>query len=510
MTRYLAALPMLGVCVLLGCDAGDDGSGNARPTSTATAITTATAPPVFTATQAPTSPVPSSPTPVRTATGIPTGTVTATVTATPIMQTPTTPTPDPLGPEVTFFGVARADDVVQETNRFDELGRPIYERLLGQGFSLIIEGGRGMGSREPGIEAFEEDGTAPDLQLLVSQPLGNGSPEVCDYDIFDPSVTGGIPATTPLAFSDDPSVVGAMNDLGCRVNDGTGIPRARVTGDNACTQMNGEFDFVNSISRVQFCLPVAKAWAFPPGDTVVAVRVRNQVGIVSASKEIVIRVLRNDPDVCAGLGERRFTIARPESMLLSTAGEGDVSIDPWLEGPLNICAGAQRVDGSYSLTLVEDAFFAFTAADDSVFCVRLSARESSGSIDCDGGSAHDVVASQELPDAPIVTSGLGVDAGPGAATLNTRVSIVGLPAGSTAADCGSQPPTDGGFSTSLTTAQALGELIDGDQELSLAAIGTNFDCDRWTETDSPGTFVLAFPVPGTIAGDTVNALVLTD
>jgi hypothetical protein len=366
-----------------------------------------------------------------------------------------------------------------------------------------------MGSL-PGSQAFDENGNPPDLQVLVSRPLGDGSPEVCDYDIFDPELTGGVPGTDPFEFSDDPAVIDAMNDLGCRVNDGTGIPQARVSPDNACTQMNGQFDFVAPNTRVQFCLPIAKDWAFPPGDTVVAARVQSTTGVVSASKEIVIRVLRSDPNACQGLGKRTFTIARPESMLLSTAGEGDVSIDPWLDGPLTICAGPALLDGSSSLSLVEDAFFAFTAADDSVFCVGLSARESSGFIDCDGGSAHAVRVSQTIPNGPTVTTGLGIDAGPGAATLNTRVSILGLPAGSTAADCGSQPLPRGGFSTALTTAQASGRLISGEQDLSLAATGMNFDCDRWTETDSPGTFVFAFPVLNTIVGDTVNALVLVD
>jgi hypothetical protein len=140
----------------------------------------------------------------------------------------------------------------------------------------------------------------------------------------------------------------------------------------------------------------------------------------------------------------------------------------------------------------------------------MSVGESFGELDCDGGSAHDVSTVQELPDAPIVTTGLGTDAGPGAATLNTRVSILGLPAGSTAAHCLLSPRPGGGFTTALTTATASGRLIRGVEEISLEATGANFDCDRWTETDSPGAFVFAFPVPDTIVGDTVNVLVLAD
>lgn len=510
MARYTSVLPLLGLCVLLGCGGDDDIGGSATPTSTTGP--TATAPPAFTATQAPTStartPAVNSPTPTRTATGIPTGTATATVPA----GSPTpTATPDPFAPEVTFFGVARADDVLQETDLFDAKGRPVYERLLGQGLTLIIEAGRGMGSADPGVEAYDPDGNPPDLQLLVSRPLGDGSPEVCDYDIFDSRVTGGVPATEPLEFSDDPAVVGAMNDLGCRVNDGTGMPLARTKRYNACTQMNGEFDFVDSETRAQFCLPIARDWAFPAGDTIVAARVRNEAGSISAPKEIVIRVLRRDPNACDGLGERIFTLARPASMLLSSAGEGDASVGPWLEGPLNLCAGAELVDGSYTLSLADDAVFGFRLVDDSILCVGLSARDSLGSLDCDGGSSHDVLATQQVPFSPMLHLGLGDDAGPGAATLTTTLSIIGLPAGSTAADCESLRYS-GVLKTGLTTAEAAAVLTNPNDgtNLSIELTGTNFDCDRWTETDSPGTLVLAFPAAGTRAGDTVNALVLAD
>lgn len=512
MTRSARVLPLLGLCVLLGCGGDDDIGASATPTASMapTAMATATAPPAFTATRPPTAtvrtPAPNTPTPTRTATGIPTGTATATVRS-PIP----TATPDPLAPEITFFGVARADDIIQETNLFDAQGRPIYERLLGQGLTLIIEAGRGMGSAQPGVDAYDPDGNPPDLQLLVSRPLGDGSPEVCDYDIYDSSVTGGVPATQPLEFSEDPSVVGAMNDLGCRVNDGAGRPRARTRPINACTQMNGVFDFVDPSTQAQFCLPIARDWAFPAGDTIVAARARSTAGSVSAPQEIVVRVLRRDTNACDGLGERIFTLARPDSMLLSSAGEGDVSVGPWLEGPLHLCAGAQLVDGAYALALVDDAVFGFRLVDDSVLCVSLRARDSAGMLDCNGGSSHDVLAIQDLPASPTLQVGLGDDAGPGAATLTATLSVIGLPAGSSAADCESLS-YEGGLRTALTTAHAAAVLtnpIDG-TDASIELTGTNFDCDRWTETDSSGTFVLAFPAAGTRAGNTVNAFVLAD
>jgi len=59
----------------------------------------------------------------------------------------------------------------------------------------------------------------------------------------------------------------------------------------ACTRTpSGSFATVNSLSTTQFCIPIAKAWAFPAGDTVVAVRVRDQAGNLGPVQEMVVRV----------------------------------------------------------------------------------------------------------------------------------------------------------------------------------------------------------------------------
>jgi len=41
---------------------------------------------------------------------------------------------------------------------------------------------------------------------------------------------------------------------------------------------------------VQFCLPIALAWAFPVGDTVLAVRVRDILGNSGEIREIIVRI----------------------------------------------------------------------------------------------------------------------------------------------------------------------------------------------------------------------------
>jgi hypothetical protein len=43
-------------------------------------------------------------------------------------------------------------------------------------------------------------------------------------------------------------------------------------------------------SQIQFCVPIARAWAFAQGETIVAVRVLDTLGNPSPPKEMVIRV----------------------------------------------------------------------------------------------------------------------------------------------------------------------------------------------------------------------------
>src|SRR5262249_47429937 len=104
---------------------------------------------------------------------------------------------------------------------------------------------------------------------------------------------GGIPATDPLRFTDDPTVIDAINDLGCRADDGTGQPIGRPASQQACTSSNLSstgYAFVDHDSTMQYCLPIAAAWAFPAGDTIVAGRVRDVSGRTGATREIVVRV----------------------------------------------------------------------------------------------------------------------------------------------------------------------------------------------------------------------------
>lgn len=166
-------------------------------------------------------------------------------------------------------------------------GWPIFERPFGYGFALVIEGKRGPNNKLPGVSTFEDFGR-PDLQILVSRPLGDGSPTVCDND--PDLVIGGVPASS--SFAETQPITDAINDLACRFVDGNGLTMGRSRSDDACTRFpDGSFHFVDSTSRVQFCGPIAPPFGFPAGDTVVTVRLRDQGGQVGPPASFVIRIL---------------------------------------------------------------------------------------------------------------------------------------------------------------------------------------------------------------------------
>lgn len=210
-----------------------------------------------------------------------------------------TPAPDPqptpaptlspaegMGPEIIHFGVATADDIPLSADDVDDLGRPVFVRRFGQGMTLVVEARRGgSGGFIAQARSYAPDGSLPDLQVLSSRPLGDGDPAVCEDD----GQRGGIPGVADLEFSTDPVTVAAINDLGCRA-----YHRVALGEDAPCTRRipHGTFRFVvNEPRAVQFCIPIAKAWAFPVGETTVAVRLRDDAGNVGRVKQIVVRVL---------------------------------------------------------------------------------------------------------------------------------------------------------------------------------------------------------------------------
>jgi hypothetical protein len=222
-------------------------------------------------------------------------TPTATPTSPPGTSTPTrTPSPTvtataPTEPLITFFGVARADDVLVDAIGSTGDGVPVYLRLAGSGFSLVVEGRPGTLGARVGTSSFSSNDVnqLPDLQVEVSRPLGDGSIAVCDDTRPD---FGGVPAVTPFDFST--AEAQAINDFACRFKDGQGHPIGRERSDDACTRFlpGDEYHFVDPASRVQFCGFIDKPLSFWSGDTRVAARIRDTAGNVSAVAQLVIRI----------------------------------------------------------------------------------------------------------------------------------------------------------------------------------------------------------------------------
>ena len=112
-------------------------------------------------------------------------------------------------------------------------------------------------------------------------------------------------------------------------------------------------------------------------------------------------------------------------------------------------------------------------------------------------------------DAPpgTITTGLGADAGPGAATLLVMTQSAQLPAASPFDDCATATYTDPSQAV-YTTASAT--MMKGEVG-PLSTSGENFDCDTFTTTDGPG--MLVSPSAATdprAGGDVVNNLRIAD
>jgi hypothetical protein len=201
----------------------------------------------------------------------------------------------PVGPTITHFGVIDATTNLVPPIGFDAARRPIYNRSAGAGFLLVVEARAGHDGQSPGDStvpylsgATERD---PDLQMILSNALGDGDPTVCDVT---PPNLGGVPATAPFDFTSDPALLDHIDDMGCRFDSGQGQHAGVRESSEACTYTGGEpfgYTFVDRGSGIQYCAEIASAWAFPAGDTIVAARVKDaKTGNFGAPREIVVRI----------------------------------------------------------------------------------------------------------------------------------------------------------------------------------------------------------------------------
>jgi len=189
---------------------------------------------------------------------------------------------EPIGPEVTFFGITRADGkAVDPTKGAD--GIPTFKNFVGSGFQIVVEGKPGMSGVDVGRRVFAHSATdpkmRPDLEIQFDKPLGDGSEVVCDR--LRPKI-GGVPALNPTTWAETQKVTDALNDAGCRFE-------VFLESESSCTLgKNEDWQFREADTKIQFCMTVAKAWNIPVGDTIVSVRLRDTANNPGPVKKIRI------------------------------------------------------------------------------------------------------------------------------------------------------------------------------------------------------------------------------
>lgn len=179
----------------------------------------------------------------------------------------------PIGPVVTFAGITRADGYKVEPVSVEKDGVPTFRNYVGSGFQLVVEGKPGISNLEVGrrLTAYDpkDRRSRPDLEIEVTNDLGNGSREVCDRR---PPAIGGIPAVNPPSFAETQEIANALNDFSCRFE-------TFIESESSCVVTpHGDFSFIKPESTTQFCMVVARAWNFAPGETLVSMRLRDIEG----------------------------------------------------------------------------------------------------------------------------------------------------------------------------------------------------------------------------------------
>lgn len=272
-------------------------SATPTPTPTRTRTTSIGITPTPTPTRTPTRTASggASGTPSRTPTRTLTGSVGVipTPTRTPSRTASRTPSPtqtatagETIGPVVSYFGLARFEGSLVDPVATNPDGIPIFNRPVGAGFILIVEGRVSDPRQRVGDSAYAGDGLEPpDLQIIASRPLGNGSSIVCDAI---PPELGGVPAVSDTDL--DRASVGVLNDFGCRFQNGNGQPLGRSKADGCVLFDSGGYGFAREESQLQFCGAIDRAIEFPQGETLLTARLRDTDGNPGPASQIVVRV----------------------------------------------------------------------------------------------------------------------------------------------------------------------------------------------------------------------------
>lgn len=258
------------------------------PTGTRTPTPTRTATATVTPRESPTPTATGTVTRTFTVSRTPTASLTPTFTRTPTTTRTVTPTFSSLGAKIVYLGVAAADGTVATPVGSSD-GVPIFQRSTPNGFFIVIEAVPGPNGTNVGQITFDwsssDPNRLPDLLIVSSRPLGDGSTAVCDDT--SPGFIGGVPAVDPPSFGGTQFVANAINDFACRFT-------ARNNAGDACTRTpGGDSGFVvGGTKAVQFCptVGIGVELAFPLGDTRITAVVKDENGLPGMPQSIIIRV----------------------------------------------------------------------------------------------------------------------------------------------------------------------------------------------------------------------------
>lgn len=171
---------------------------------------------------------------------------------------------------------------------FDADGRRIYEVASGE-FVIVVEGAPGASGAQPAKSLDPvPPSNRPDLLIQSTRDLGNGSAKVCDKGPASQG-GGGIPGIDPPDFSGNDMVTDALTDFACR------FESFSATGPCTFKDASGEPKTINPDTAAQFCDAVATVAAFPIGETIVTVQLRDILGNAGPPAQIVVRVLTPTP-----------------------------------------------------------------------------------------------------------------------------------------------------------------------------------------------------------------------
>jgi len=175
-------------------------------------------------------------------------------------------------------------------------------------------------------------------------------------------------------------------------------------------------------------------------------------------------------------------------------------------GPFKIVMGPEGANGVHPLSLAEDAVFFIDIVDSSCLCFKFKAAGSTGSIDCDGGTAYDTATSQPTGPGTAWTfeTGLGSPSGPGNANLIVSGVFARVVDVCTNVHCENDsvytdPPNTFPFTTTIATANK-------GTALTLSDHGAPFDCANFATTGSGGIFGAGIEQTIPPVGDTANVV----